>query len=281
MKNSISHVLVSIFVFLISYLIAYCTALPVVKSAVIIAYIMQWVLFLPAYFLQTEKFYDIVGSLTYLTVVLYTFFSCNISSGFNIGNLLISLLIIMWALRLGSFLFFRISKEGEDKRFKFIKPSATRFFMTWTLQGMWVSVCSVCALTAMSSLTGIVLNGLFFFGILIFVFGLSVEVIADHQKTKFRNKPENKGHFISSGLWAYSRHPNYVGEIVLWTGISVMSFSSLSGAQYLTLISPIFTYLLIVYVSGVRILEKSGKEKWGHLKSYQEYLKNTPSLFLK
>lgn len=281
MKNSIFHLLVSIFVFLISYLIAYCTELPVVKSAVIIAFIMQWVFFLPAYFLQTEKFYDIVGSLTYLTVVLYTFFSCNISSGFNIGNLVISLLIIMWALRLGFFLFFRISKEGEDKRFKFIKPSATRFFMTWTLQGMWVSVCSVCALTAMSSLTGVVLNGLFFFGILIFVFGLSVEVIADHQKTKFRNKPENKGHFISSGLWAYSRHPNYVGEIILWTGISVMSFSSLSGAQYLTLISPIFTYLLLVYVSGVRILEKSGKEKWGHLKSYQEYLKNTPSLFLK
>ena len=281
MKNSIFHILVSIVVFLIAYLIAYCTALPVVKSSVIIAFIMQWVLFLPAYFLQTEKFYDIVGSSTYLTVVLYTFFTCNISSGFNIGNLVISLLIIMWALRLGSFLFFRISKKGEDKRFKFIKPSATRFFMTWTLQGMWVSVCSVCALTAMSSLTGVVLNGMFFVGILIFVFGLSVEVIADHQKTKFRNKPENKGHFISSGLWAYSRHPNYVGEIILWTGISVMSFSSLSGAQYLTLISPIFTYLLLVYVSGVRILEKSGKEKWGHLKSYQEYLKNTPSLFLK
>ena len=281
MKNSLFNITVSVCAFLIAYLIAYITKLTIVKSAVMIAFIMQWILFLPAYFFQTEKFYDIVGSFTYLTVVLYTFFSCNKDSGFNIGNLIISFLIILWALRLGSFLFLRIYKAGEDKRFKFIKPSATRFFMTWTLQGMWVSVCSLSALTAMSSHTGVVLNGIFFLGIFIFIFGLLLEVIADHQKTQFRNQPQNKGHFISSGLWAYSRHPNYVGEIVLWTGVSVMSFSSLSGVQYIALISPIFTYLLLVYVSGISILEATGKERWGHLKSYQEYIENTPSLLFK
>jgi len=280
MKNSIFNILVSIVTFFISYLIAYFIKLPVVKSAVIIAFIIQWILFLPAYFFQTEKFYDIVGSFTYLTVIFFTFFSSNISIGFNIGNLIISFLIIIWALRLGLFLFLRIWKEGEDKRFKFIKPSVTRFFMTWSLQGMWVSVCSLSALTAMSSPTGVVVNRMFFIGMFIFIFGLLLEVIADYQKTQFRNQPENKGHFISCGLWAYSRHPNYVGEIVLWTGVSVMSFSSLSGVQYIALISPIFTYLLLVYVSGVRILEASGEKRWGHLKSYQEYLKNTPSLLL-
>ena len=278
MKNSIFNILVSIITFFISYLIAYFIKLPVVKSAVIIAFIIQWILFLPAYFFQTEKFYDIVGSFTYLTVILYTFSSSKISIGFNIGNLIISFLIIIWALRLGSFLFLRICKEGEDKRFKLIKPSATRFFMTWTLQGMWVSLCSMSALTAMSSPIGVVVNGVFFVGVFIFISGLLIEIIADYQKNQFRNLPENKGHFISSGLWAYSRHPNYVGEIVLWTGVSVMSFSSLSGVQYIALISPIFTYLLLVYVSGVRILEASGIKRWGHLKSYQEYLENTPSL---
>ena len=280
MKNSIFNILVSIVTFFISYLIAYFIKLPVVKSAVIIAFIIQWILFLPAYFFQTEKFYDIVGSFTYLTVIFFTFFSSNISIGFNTGNLIISFLIIIWAFRLGSFLFLRICKEGEDKRFKFIKPSATRFLMTWTLQGMWVSLCSLSALTAMSSPTGVVVNRMFFIGMFIFIFGLLLEVIADYQKTQFRNQPENKGHFISCGLWAYSRHPNYVGEIVLWTGVSVMSFSSLSRVQYIALISPIFTYLLLVYVSGVRILEASGEIRWGHLKSYQEYLKNTPSLLI-
>ena len=281
MKNSKLNILVSIVIFLISYSLAYLTKLPVVKSAVIVSFIIQWILFLPAYFFQTEKFYDIVGSFTYLTIILYTFFSSNISTGFNIGNLIITFLIIIWALRLGSFLFLRICKEGKDKRFKFIKPIATRFFMTWTLQGMWVSVCSLPALTAMSSLTGVIINEMFFIGIFIFISGLLLEIIADYQKTQFRNQPENNGHFITSGLWSYSRHPNYVGEIVLWTGVSIMSFSSLSGMQYLTLISPIFTYLLLVYVSGVRILETIGKERWGHLKSYQEYLKNTPILLFK
>lgn len=274
------NILISFFSFLISYLLAHFTKLQFVENAVIMAFVIQWLLFIPAYFFQTEKFYDIVGSFTYLTVVLCTFYSSNISIGFNFGNLIISFLIILWALRLGFFLFLRIRKEGEDKRFEHIKPSATRFFMTWTLQGMWVSVCSLSALTAMSSSSGVIVNGLFFIGIFIFISGLLLEIIADYQKTQFRNRLENKGLFINSGLWAYSRHPNYVGEIVLWTGVSVMSFSSLSGIQYVALISPIFTYILLVYVSGVRILEASGQKKWGHLKSYQEYLENTPSLFL-
>ena len=244
MKSSILNILVTIVTFLISYSIAYFIKLPVVKSTVIMAFIIQWILFLPAYFFQTEKFFDIVGSFTYVTIILYTFYSSNIYIGFNIGNLIISFLIIIWALRLGLFLFLRICEEGEDKRFKFIKPSVTRFFMTWTLQGMWVSVCSMSALTAMSSPIGIVMNELFFIGIFIFISGLSLEIIADYQKTQFRKQPENRGYFISSGLWAYSRHPNYVGEIVLWTGVSVMSFSSLSGVQYIALISPIFTYYL-------------------------------------
>ena len=182
---------------------------------------------------------------------------------------------------MGSFLFFRIQKAGEDKRFKDIKPSPTRFFMTWTLQGMWVSICSACAITAMATSEGILMNKLFFVGAITFILGFLVEVMADNQKTKFRSSPENKDKFITTGLWSYSRYPNYLGEITLWTGVSIMSFSSLSGLQLITLISPVFTYLLLVYVSGVRLLEASGKEKWGHLDSYQKYIKNTPTLLFK
>ena len=111
-----------------------------------------------------------------------------------------------------------------------------------------------------------------------FIIGLSIEIIADSQKTKFRKDPKNKDKFINEGLWAKSRHPNYVGEITLWAGVAIMSFSSLEGWQYISLISPIFTYLLLVYVSGVQQLTASGQKKWGHLESYQEYIKNTPTL---
>ena len=278
MKNILFNLSASAVAFYIPFQIALLTDIGLVKNAVLIAFVIQWVLFIPAYLMQTEKFYDLAGSLTYISIISYVFYK---SSEFNLGNLVLSLFIIIWAVRLGSFLFFRIKKAGEDKRFRDIKPSPTRFFMTWTLQGMWVSICSACAITAMSTSEGILMNTLFFVGAITFILGFLIEVIADNQKTKFRSNPNNKDKFISTGLWSYSRHPNYLGEITLWTGVAIMSFSSLSGLQLITLISPVFTYFLLVYVSGVRLLEARGKRKWGHLDSYQEYIKNTPTLLFK
>ncbi len=278
MKNILFNLSASAVAFYIPFQIALLTDIGLVKNAVLIAFVIQWVLFIPAYLMQTEKFYDLAGSLTYISIISYVFYK---SSEFNLGNLILSVFIIIWAVRLGSFLFFRIQKAGEDKRFRDIKPSPTRFFMTWTLQGMWISICSACAITAISTSEGILMNTLFFVGAITFILGFLIEVIADNQKTKFRSDPNNKDKFISTGLWSYSRHPNYLGEITLWTGVAIMSFSSLSGLQLITLISPVFTYLLLVYVSGVRLLEARGKRKWGHLESYQEYIKNTPTLLFK
>ena len=278
MKNHIFNLLSSIIAFYIPFQIALLTDLVLVKNLVILIFCIQWISFFPAYIFQTEKFYDLTGSITYLSIV---FSAVYITGSQNIADYIIVGCVAIWALRLGSFLFMRIHKSGEDRRFRSIKPNFTRFLMTWTLQGMWVSMCLLCVLTALSSYNGIILNNIFFVGLFIFILGFSIEVIADHQKTIFRKDEKNKDKFISTGLWAYSRHPNYFGEIMLWFGISVMSFSSLSGLQYLTLISPIFVYILLVYISGVRILEEQGLKKWGSLESYKEYIKNTPSLFFK
>lgn len=279
MKQSLLNIFFSLISFLIGYGIALSTGLEIIQKAIIIAYMIQWIAFIPAYIFQTEKFYDLTGSITYLTVVIYVSYLSYDSMNLNIGSIILATCILIWTIRLGSFLFLRIHKAGEDKRFRQIKTSPTRFFMTWTLQGMWVSICSMCALTAIASNKGVVQNGLFFFGLLIFVVGFLFEIIADTQKSNFRKDVKNKDQFIQHGLWSYSRHPNYFGEITLWTGIAVMSFPSLSGVQYLTMISPVFTYLLLVYVSGVRLLEIAGMEKWGHLESYQKYVRSTPSLF--
>ena len=241
MKNHIFNLLSSIIAFYIPFQIALFTDLPLVKNLVILIFCVQWISFFPAYIFQTEKFYDLTGSITYLSIVLSTVY---ITGSQNIADYIIVGCVAIWALRLGSFLFMRIHKSGEDRRFRLIKPNFTRFLMTWTLQGMWVSMCLLCVLTALSSYNGIILNYIFFVGLFIFISGFLIEVIADHQKTIFRKDEKNKDKFISTGLWAYSRHPNYFGEIMLWFGISVMSFSSLSGLQYLTLISPIFVYIL-------------------------------------
>ena len=280
--KKIVNLLISLVVFLIAISIANATGNSLVVEAVLIAFIIQWAAFIPAYAFQTEKFYDLTGTLTYLTVTWYTLYmSSEKFTNLNGASIAIVLFISLWAIRLGSFLFSRIHKDGEDKRFRTIKPSATQFFMTWTLQGLWVSLCSMCALTAISSESGVVVNAFYYLGVVLFIYGFYTEVKADNEKSKFRSVPENRDKFITTGLWAKSRHPNYFGEIVLWAAIAVISLPSLSGLQYITLISPIFTYILLVHVSGVRMLEARGQKKWGHLEEYKAYQKSTPMLFPK
>ena len=244
----------------------------------VMIFVIQWIAYIPAFIFKTEKFYDLTGSLTYITAISFALYSTNTSQNLDLGSLIIGAAIIIWAVRLGSFLFMRIHKDKKDGRFDSIKTSFSQFFMTWTLQGMWVFICSSAALVAIANPTGVVINIVFFIGLALFLLGFSVEVIADNQKTKFRSIPENKDQFINEGLWARSRHPNYFGEITLWTGIAVMGISTFEGMNYLAIFSPIFSYLLLVYVSGVRMLEFRGQRKWGHLDEYNTYKKNTPKL---
>ena len=277
MKQKALRLIFCVACFSFSYFLASLTGLKLVQNAVLLAFLIHWLLFIPAYLLKTEKFFDLSGSFTYVSIVSYVLFFNNNSENI-IGNLILASFIIIWAVRLGSFLFFRIKKAGEDKRFRELKISFTRFFLVWNISAMWVSFCSMCAITAISSVSGVQLNPLFYIGAVTFLVGFILEIVADHQKTAFRKDPKNKDKFINTGLWARSQHPNYVGEITLWAGIALISYSSLEGWEYVSLISPIFTYWLLVFVSGIPQLEESGEKKWGHLKAYQDYTKNTPKL---
>ena len=249
-----------------------------VGQILVMAFVIQWIAYIPAFLFKTEKFYDLTGSLTYIGTILFALYASGSFQNLRFGSILVGLAIIIWAIRLGSFLFMRINKDKKDGRFDSIKTSFSQFFMTWTLQGMWVFICSSAALIAIANPSGVPINIVFILGLLMFVFGFAIEVIADNQKSAFRSISKNKDSFINEGLWARSRHPNYFGEITLWTGITVMGISTFEGMNYLAIFSPIFSYLLLVYVSGVRLLELRGKKKWGHLKDYQDYQKNTPKL---
>ena len=252
-----------------------------VGQILVMTFVIQWIAYIPAFLFKTEKFYDLTGSLTYIGTILFALYATGSLANLALGNILVGLAIIVWAVRLGSFLFMRIRKDKKDGRFDSIKTSFSQFFMTWTLQGMWVFICSSAALIAIANPSGIPINSLFILGLLMFIFGFAIEVIADNQKSAFRSIPENKDSFINEGLWARSRHPNYFGEITLWAGITVMGISTFEGMNYLAIFSPIFSYLLLVYVSGVRMLENRGHKKWGHLEDYQNYKKNTPKLIPK
>lgn len=288
MKHLINLVIAAgVFVFtktyadLISYNSIEISGKNLLQQILIVTFVVQWIAYVPAYALKTEKFYDLTGSLTYLSIFIYCLIATQSIEHVKVSNIIVAGAIMIWAIRLGSFLFMRIAKDGKDKRFNLIKTSFSRFFMTWTLQGMWVFICSSSALVAITSPTGVIVNNVFILGFLLFFAGFVIEVIADNQKSKFRSIKENRDSFINEGLWSRSRHPNYFGEIILWLGITVMSISSFSGINYLAIFSPIFTYLLLNYISGIRILEARGNEKWGHLDEYNNYKENTPKLIPK
>ncbi|MEM6705153.1 MAG: DUF1295 domain-containing protein [Acidobacteriota bacterium] len=242
----------------------------------VLAFGINWLVFVPSFLTRTERFFDLTGSLTYLSTVAFALFVVGDPTP---RSLLLGGLIALWAGRLGIFLFRRVSRDGEDRRFREIKQSFPRFLMAWTLQGLWVLLGAGCALTAMTSSHEAPLGVFAAVGTALWVGGFVVEAVADRQKTAFNADPEKRGTFIHSGLWAWSRHPNYFGEIVLWFGIAVIAFPVLQGWQYALLISPLFVYVLLTRISGVPLLEARGRKKFGHLEEYQQYVERTPALW--
>ncbi len=249
--------------------------LPLFGLCVGISILIQWLAFIPAYWLQTEKFYDLIGSLSFLTVIIL---ALALGPAPDFRSWLLAGLVGIWAVRLGSFLFLRIHRSGSDGRFDELKVSFPRFLLAWTLQGLWVSFSLAAALAAITSVQKVEIDAWAVIGSLIWLFGFGFEVIADRQKREFRKKAEHKDRFIQSGLWSLSRHPNYFGEIVLWLGIAVIAFPVLQGWQYVGLLSPVFVTLLLTTVSGVPILEERAEEKWGGQEDYERYKAETPVL---
>ena len=248
---------------------------PLFALSVGLAYLIQWLVFIPSYLLQTEKFFDLTGSITYISVITIAVF---FSIGADGRSILLWALVVIWAIRLGTFLFRRIKKAGKDDRFDEIKPSFIRFLNVWTIQGLWVTFTMAAALVAITTTNRKELDLFALVGFLVWALGFSIEVIADSQKSRFSANPDNKGKFIQTGLWSRSRHPNYFGEIVLWIGVAVIAIPVLQGWQWIALISPVFVTLLLTRVSGVPLLEKKADKKWGGQEDYESYKKRTPVL---
>lgn len=251
--------------FIINYLAAYIMA-------------VQWVVFIHAggFFgnERTEKFYDLTGSLTYLTTVGL---SLILSTKITVRQIILSAFVGIWSARLGWFLFTRIHNSGGvDSRFEEIKKDNFRFWMAWTLQGAWVFICLMPVLQVSQHPEDRKISTLDYVGIGLWIFGFLFEVIADYQKSQFRANPDNKNKFIDSGLWSISRHPNYFGEIVLWLGITLSAFS---GTQsWIVFITPVFVAFLLIFVSGIPLLEQKADERFGLDEKYQDYKRSTPTL---
>jgi steroid 5-alpha reductase family enzyme len=240
---------------------------------------IQWLAWIPASIAQTERYYDLTGGLTYLIVVGFSLWAGSQSETPSLREIIVSLLVIIWSLRLSGFLYLRIHRSGKDGRFDQLKTSAIRFLVPWTIQGLWVFLTMIVVIVINSQADSAPALGVWdAIGLSIWILGFSIEVIADNQKTVFNKESNNNGKWIDSGLWSYSRHPNYLGEILLWIGIAFFGISCFTGLERVAWISPIFIYLLLTKISGIPILDKRALEKWGDDSEYQKYRDNTPAL---
>ncbi|ANS78167.1 Hypothetical protein SGUI_0771 [Serinicoccus hydrothermalis] len=250
--------------------------LPLMLLLVLIAYVVNWVVYVPSYRAQTERFFDLTGSLTFQLVAVLALV---LVDDRDARSWVLAAMVLVWALRLGIFLFRRVSKAGKDGRFDELKKDWRRFLVVWTTQGLWVTFTAGAALAAITSGDREPLGVLGYAGILVWLAGIGFESVADAQKSAFKADPANEGEFIRTGLWSISRHPNYVGEILLWTGVALVAVAPLSGWQHVTLVSPVLIYLLLRFGSGVPALERRADERWGDREDYQAYKASTPVLF--
>ena len=246
-----------------------------------LALVINWLAFIPSALAKSDKFYDTTGAITYLTVTGVAVFAAYQSFGsLDPRGIAVAAMVAIWCIRLGTFLFIRIhAAGGSDSRFEKIKTNPARFLTAWTLQALWVILTASAALAIITSTNRVPLDVFFWIGAAIWAFGLTFEAVADAQKSKFKSDPANDGDFINVGLWKWSRHPNYFGEITLWTGIFIIAIPVLTGLAWLVVISPIFVYLLLTRISGVNLQEEQAKKRWGDDPDYQKYRRDTPVLF--
>lgn len=250
-------------------------AIPVFALCGALAFAINWLAFIPAALKQTEHYYDLVGGITYITTIVVAVL---LSSELDLRATLVAAMVMVWSLRLATFLFRRISKSGRDSRFDDIKKRPLRFFSAWTIQGLWVLLTAAAALAVITGGVREPLEAVGIAGIALWAIGFLIEIVADRQKSNFKDNPDNEGKFINVGLWAWSRHPNYFGEIVLWTGMAIVAVPVLQGWQWAALISPVFVTFLLTKVSGVPLLEEKADKRWGGQDDYEEYKRNTPVL---
>jgi len=288
MNHNIKEYSISLICVLIAFLVSLASSqngvsynnYPISIICMALSFIIHWLVFIPSYFYKTEKFYDITGTVAYLSILLTTAYLINLvnDEGILLRSIISIIFVMIWAIRLGIFLFKRVIKVGEDKRFEHAKKSFSKFLMFFNISALWVFLTIVNVLTMIINNSDSVTDLFFIIGFTIVIIGFIIEVVADMQKRKFCTSISNKGQFINSGLWSISRHPNYFGEMMIWVGMSFVTIPILIGWQFITLISPIFVIFLLTKVSGINLLEASANDKWGADKNYQDYKDKTSVL---
>jgi steroid 5-alpha reductase family enzyme len=238
---------------------------------------IQFVFFTAAFLFQTDKFTDLTYGLTFIILAVLGLW---IHQDFSILKIVLAAMVVLWGIRLAGYLFYRILKIKKDSRFDEIRENFWKFAGFWFFQGISVWAISIPVSYLLSQNNPGDFDTFSYLGVAVFLIGLVIETIADIQKFRFKQDSKNKGKWIDTGLWSYSRHPNYFGEILCWWGVFFYILPYIYNWGYLTIIGPVYITVLISFVSGIPILEKRYNERYKDNEDYQEYKENTSILVL-
>ncbi|MBU1145537.1 MAG: DUF1295 domain-containing protein [Firmicutes bacterium] len=242
------------------------------------------VLYFSVFFIIAQKhnnnsIVDIGWGLGFVVISLYSFIYVIFTSNLTLLQVVISLLITLWGLRLFLYISIRNFKKPEDFRYVEMRkkwedksPRLQAFFKVFMSQAFFMMIIAFPIYAAYTSKTTVHLTWIIVGGVL-FLIGLLFEGIGDYQLRHFLSKPENKGHIMTSGLWKFTRHPNYFGETLIWWSLWVMVLSTTLGI--IAIVSPLLISYLLLFVSGIPLLEK----KYQNNPEFQEYAKKTSPFF--
>ena len=230
---------------------------------------------------------DIAWGLGFIVIAISSFLTQVLSAGFdqvNLAAIVLSLLVLVWGGRLFFYLGLRNWNKAEDYRYVAMKKKwqtnilIKSYVYVFILQGVLMYIISLpiqisyTFLNAQTSPLYFIIIGV---GVLLWLIGFYFEAVGDAQLKAFKNNPKNKGEILQTGLWKYTRHPNYFGETLMWWAVWIVSIATLEAMNFVGVVGPIIITLLLLFVSGVPLLEKKYKDN----EKFQAYAKKTSVFF--
>ncbi|TMW58793.1 hypothetical protein Poli38472_006938 [Pythium oligandrum] len=245
---------------------------------------LQLSFFAIAYLLQFDKVTDLAGTLNFLLLAVLSLVVQNV---YTTRAIVASVLASLWAIRLGSHLFTRVLKRGKDERFDEMRGNFWSFFGFWVFQIIWVFIVSLPVMLVNSvdkADTPGFGDARDIVGIVLWAIGFFTEWAADASKERFHEDSSNKGKLLCTGVWRYSRHPNYFGEILVWVGMTVLASPNFMDSSrhwyFVSILSPVLTFVLLMFLSGTPLAEDRYDERFGAQTFYLDYKRSTSPLWL-
>ncbi|KAA8499150.1 hypothetical protein FVE85_6735 [Porphyridium purpureum] len=227
--------------------------------------------------MRFDKLFDLFGGLNFVIIALMTML---LNRTYFVRQVVMTSLVVAWGTRLSLFLFWRILTTGEDARFDNARQNIAKLSVFWIGQLFWVWLVSLPVTLLNSTDRNFALNAADYVSWTLWAIGFVFEAWADVSKSVFKSKDENRGKFCDTDIWKLCRHPNYFGEILMWIAVFIGCASSFANSEwmYVSIVSPIFITTLILFVSGLPMLEESSDKKYGSQKEYVAYKRRTSNL---